>query len=182
MLAVNHRPQMAIFCYNWDTMNHLWSPWRMSYMQSNRNDGCVFCTELTLPDGPDNLILCRGQRAFVILNRFPYTSGHLMTVPYAHVATLEELDAQTRVELMELAVMAMQVLRAVYHPQGFNLGMNIGDAGGAGIAEHIHMHVVPRWIGDTNFMSALGETRVLPELLDETYRRVYSAWCAGPNK
>jgi ATP adenylyltransferase len=117
----------------------------------------------------------------VILNRFPYTSGHLMTVPYAHVATLDELDCQTRAELMELAVTAMQVLGAVYHPQGFNLGMNIGDAGGAGIAEHIHMHVVPRWIGDTNFMSALGETRVLPELLNETYRRVCGAWCTKPN-
>jgi ATP adenylyltransferase len=163
-------------------MNHLWSPWRMSYMQSDRNhEECAFCTELTRPDGPDNLILFRGQRAFVILNRFPYTSGHLMTVPYAHIATLDELDCQTRAELMELAVTAMQVLGAVYHPQGFNLGMNIGDAGGAGIAEHIHMHVVPRWIGDTNFMSALGETRVLPELLNETYRRVCGAWCTKPN-
>jgi ATP adenylyltransferase len=162
-------------------MNHLWSPWRMSYMQSDRNEGCAFCNELAQPDGPDNLILFRGQRAFVILNRFPYTSGHLMTVPYAHVATLEELDSETRAELMELSVIAMQVLRKVYHPHGFNLGMNIGDAGGAGITEHIHMHVVPRWIGDTNFMSALGETRVLPEMLDETYRRVCTAWCIHPD-
>jgi len=163
-------------------MNHLWSPWRMSYMQSDRNDGCAFCTELTRPDGLDNLILYRGRRAFVILNRFPYTSGHLMAVPYAHVATLEELDVDTRAELMELAVTAMQVLKLVYHPQGFNLGMNIGDAGGAGIAEHIHMHIVPRWIGDTNFMSSLGETRVLPELLDDTYRRVCGAWCTRPDR
>ena len=162
-------------------MNHLWSPWRMSYMQADRNERCAFCTELTRPDGPDNLILFRGQRAFVILNRFPYTSGHLMTVPYSHVATLEELDTETRAELMELSVTAMQVLRKVYHPQGFNLGMNIGDAGGAGITEHVHMHVVPRWIGDTNFMSSLGETRVLPEMLDETYRRVCGAWCVHPD-
>ena len=151
-------------------------------MQSDRNDGCAFCTELTRPAGPDNLILHRGRRAFVILNRFPYTSGHLMTVPYAHVATLEELDMDTRAELMELAVTSMQVLKIVYHPQGFNLGMNIGDAGGAGIAEHIHMHIVPRWIGDTNFMSSLGETRVLPELLDDTYRRVCGAWCTHPDR
>jgi len=163
-------------------MNHLWSPWRMSYMQSDRNDGCAFCTELTRSDGPDNLILHRGQKVFVILNRFPYTSGHLMTVPFAHVATLEELDAETRAEMMELSVIAMQVLRQVYHPQGFNLGMNIGDAGGAGIAEHIHMHVVPRWIGDTNFMSSLGETRVLPELLAETYNRVCGAWCTNSSR
>lgn len=157
-------------------MNHLWSPWRMTYMQSEKNDGCAFCYELTLPDGPENLIAYRGQFAFVILNRFPYTSGHLMIVPYAHVATLEELDCATRAEMMELSVKVMHVLRAVYHPQGFNLGINIGDAGGAGITEHIHMHVVPRWVGDTNFMSALGETRVLPELLDETYRRVCAIW------
>lgn len=150
-------------------------------MQSDRNGGCAFCTELTRPDGPDNLILYRGQRSFVILNRFPYTSGHLMIVPFAHVATLEELEAQTRAEMMELSVTSIEVLRTVYHPQGFNLGMNIGDAGGAGIAEHIHLHVVPRWIGDTNFMSSLGETRVLPELLDETYRRVSSAWGAQPD-
>ena len=162
-------------------MNHLWSPWRMSYMQSDREE-CAFCTELTRPDGADNLILYRGQRAFVILNRFPYTSGHLMTVPFAHVATLEELDAETRAELMELSVTAMQVLRRVYHPHGFNLGMNIGDAGGAGIAEHVHMHIVPRWIGDTNFMSALRETRVLPEMLCDTYHRVCTAWCARPNE
>lgn len=163
-------------------MNHIWSPWRMNYMQSDRNEGCAFCTELTRSDGPENLILYRGQQAFVILNRFPYTSGHLMTVPYAHVSTLEELDAKTRTELMELSVIAMQILRKVYHPHGFNLGMNIGDAGGAGIAEHIHLHVVPRWIGDTNFMSALGETRVLPELLDETYRRVCVEWCINPDQ
>ena len=163
-------------------MKHIWSPWRMSYMQSDKNDGCAFCHELAQPDGAQNLILHRGQCAFVILNRFPYTSGHLMTVPYAHVATLEELEEPVRAEMMELAVMAMRVLRAVYHPHGFNLGVNIGDAGGAGIAEHVHMHIVPRWVGDTNFLSTLGETRVLPELLDDTYRRVCSAWCSDLNR
>jgi ATP adenylyltransferase len=149
----------------------------MAYIQSNRKiDGCVFCFELTLPDGIENLIVLRSQKAFVILNRYPYTTGHLMIVPYLHVATLEELDASTRAELIELSSIATQVLAAVYHPQGFNLGMNIGEAAGAGIAEHVHLHVVPRWCGDTNFMSSLGQTRVIPESLEETYRKVCEAW------
>ena len=157
-------------------MDYLWSPWRMTYIQSNRVEGCVFCTEPTHADGVENLIIKRGQRAFVIVNRYPYTSGHLMIVPYDHQASLELLDAETRAEMMELAAHTVRVLRQIYNPQGFNMGINIGEPAGAGIAEHIHLHVVPRWTGDTNFMSALGQTRVLPELLEDTYQRVLSAW------
>lgn len=127
-------------------------------------------------DGPQNLIFHRGQHAYGILNRYPYTSGHLMLVPYIHEPTLTSLDAATRTELMELANQAIEVLQKIYNPQGFNVGINIGEAAGAGITEHIHVHVVPRWGGDTNFMSSLAQTRVLPESLEETYLRVKQAW------
>lgn len=148
----------------------------MTYIQSGKSDDCVFCTTVGQPDGPGNLIAWRGLRAFVILNRYPYTSGHLMVVPYDHRDTLAQLDAETRAEMIELTSQATQVLSAEYHPQGFNLGMNIGEAAGAGIAEHIHMHIVPRWGGDTNFMSSLSSTRVLPEALEVTYTRICNAW------
>jgi len=160
-------------------LDHIWSPWRMTYIQNNNNnkeEGCVFCNALAQPDGDGNLIVARGHRAFVILNRYPYTSGHLMVVPMAHFPTLELLDPQTRAEMMELTTHATRVLQAQYHPQGFNLGMNIGEIAGAGIAEHVHMHIVPRWAGDTNFMSSVGETRVLPEALEDTYNRIRQEW------
>ena len=158
-------------------MEHIWSPWRMAYIQSEKNEeGCIFCQELSKPDGESNLIVLRGERAFVILNRYPYTSGHVMVVPFNHVPGLAGLDAETRAEMMELAVQATSVLEKIYQPQGFNLGVNIGEAAGAGITGHVHLHVVPRWYGDTNFMSSLGSTRVLPETLEETYERVYFAW------
>lgn len=137
---------------------------------------CVFCTAVEAADGPQNLIVARGKLAFVILNRFPYSSGHLMVVPYTHQSSLELLDSACRAEIMDLVAQSMQVLRKVYSPQGFNVGANIGASAGAGIADHVHMHVVPRWNGDTNFMSVLGSTRVLPEGLDETYERIAAAW------
>ncbi|HEX7973480.1 MAG TPA: HIT domain-containing protein [Anaerolineales bacterium] len=148
----------------------------MEYITSQKSGGCAFCIELARPDGPENLIVYRGGRGFVILNRYPYTSGHLMVVPYDHESALERLDPETRAEMMELTMKATQVLSAVYRPQGFNLGMNIGVVAGAGIAEHIHMHIVPRWGGDTNFMSSLADTRVLPETLEDSYRRLKAAW------
>lgn len=162
-------------------MNYLWSPWRMSYIENHlKEESCVFCGAASRPDSEENLVIFRGPRVFIILNRYPYTSGHLMAVPYQHCSSLEGLDPETRAEMMELIHRAILVLQAVYHPQGFNLGMNIGEAAGAGIAEHIHFHVVPRWGGDTNFMSSLAETRVLPEVLEDTYRRVKKAWLAQP--
>ena len=149
----------------------------MAYIQEYKHEaGCVFCSAVTQADSSDNLVVARGQRAFVILNRFPYTSGHLMAVPYQHRPSLELLDLETRSELMELTSQALEVLRSVYRPQGFNIGVNIGEAAGAGITEHVHMHVVPRWGGDTNFMSTLSETRVLPESLEDTYQKVRGAW------
>lgn len=157
-------------------MKYLWSPWRMEYILSERRNGCVFCEELDRPDGPDNLIIFRGESSYVILNRFPYTSGHLMIVPYVHKASIEDLNAEIRTEIMELTARAMRVLREEYHPQGFNLGMNIGEVAGAGVLDHVHLHVVPRWGGDTNFMSTLANTRVLPEILRDTYERVMKSW------
>jgi ATP adenylyltransferase len=154
-------------------MNRLWSPWRMKYIEnSEQEEGCVFCNAQAKEDSEANLIAFRGQRAFVILNLYPYTSGHLMVIPFEHVATFEELTSATRSEMMELTSQCMLVLRKTYHPQGFNMGANIGEAAGAGVPGHVHIHIVPRWGGDTNFMSTLGETRVLPESIEVTYRRV----------
>ena len=158
-------------------MNYLWSPWRMEYITSDKSgEGCIFCEGLKQEDGPENLIVYRGRNAFVMLNRFPYTSGHLMIVPYEHQPSLELLTGSSRAEVMDLSARAIQVLQVVYSPQGYNLGMNIGNAAGAGIIEHVHLHLVPRWVGDTNFMSSVSQTRVLPELLEETYHRVREAW------
>lgn len=158
-------------------MEHLWCPWRMEYIQSDKNkDICIFCNEMSRPDGIENLIIHRGNRAFIILNRYPYTSGHLMVVPNDHLASLELLDTETRSEIMELTAQSMFVLREVYQPQGFNIGVNIGVAAGAGVLDHVHLHVVPRWGGDTNFMSALSDTRVLPEMLESTFERLQNAW------
>lgn len=138
--------------------------------------GCVFCNILAQDRDIENLVVFRGKKAFVILNRYPYTSGHLMVVANAHQPSLEDLNKVSRSEMMELATKGIQVLRTVYKPDAFNLGANIGEAAGAGIAGHVHLHVVPRWSGDTNFMSLLAETRVLPEELGETYRRIHAAW------
>ncbi|GAB4488885.1 MAG: HIT domain-containing protein [Anaerolineales bacterium] len=149
----------------------------MKYIENHaKESGCVFCNALRQPDGAENLIVFRGRLALVILNKFPYTSGHLMVAPLEHCATLEELPAATRAEMMELAARAMALLRRLYNPQAFNFGANIGEAAGAGVPGHVHLHIVPRWNGDTNFMSALAETRVLPESLEQTYQRVRQAW------
>lgn len=145
----------------------------MEYIEnSDKKEGCIFCMAQAMTDGTENLIAYRGERAYVILNRYPYTSGHLMVIPFEHRLNLEELDSETRAEMMELASRCTTVLRNIYKPQGFNIGMNIGEAAGAGVPGHVHIHIVPRWNGDTNFMSSVGETRVLPEALEETYMRV----------
>lgn len=156
-------------------MKYLWSPWRMTYF-SKKTKGCILCNVQKQPDGPDNLIVFRGRRAFVILNRYPYTSGHMMVVSIAHKPSLEALDPETRAEMMELATNCMRVIRKVYQPQGFNMGANIGEPAGAGVAEHVHIHIVPRWTGDTSFMTTVGDARVLPEALEETYHRLLEAW------
>lgn len=158
-------------------MDYLWSPWRMKYiMQNENNAGCVFCKALELEDGIENLVVARGERVFVIMNRFPYTSGHVMVVPKVHQPSFEDVDVATRTELMEIITHSMKVLRSLYHPEGFNVGSNLGTAAGAGIADHCHFHIVPRWVGDTNFMSTLAGTRVLPESLEDTFQRLRQAW------
>jgi ATP adenylyltransferase len=161
-------------------MNHIWSPWRMEYIEnSTKENGCIFCNAQEKEDGEENLIAFRAERAYVILNRYPYTSGHIMVVPLDHKPNLEELDPKTRAEMMELVTRSMTVLRKIYHPEAFNMGANIGEAAGAGIKQHVHIHIVPRWGGDTNFMSTVGGTRVLPEALESTYVRVKRGFLEG---
>jgi len=139
--------------------------------KSHSAPGCVFCAKVSAPDESEH-VLCRGQFAFITLNRYPYNNGHLMVVPYVHVASLEDLDPPTLTELMLLVNRGLAALRTAYKPDGFNIGVNLGRAAGAGIAEHVHIHIVPRWNADTNFMPIVSETRVIPEMLDQTYGRL----------
>lgn len=149
----------------------------MEYLQNPpEEEGCLFCRLLTQPDGPSNLIVHRSEHAFVVLNRYPYTNGHLMIVPFAHEPSLEGLDPPTLQELILLTQRGLSILRSEYGAEAFNLGANIGEAAGAGIAGHVHLHVLPRWSGDTNFMAITAETRVLPETLDRTFERMTRAW------
>jgi len=160
-------------------MKYLWSPWRMKYVENSKEEeGCVFCNAQAKEDSAQNLIAQRGKHAYVILNRYPYTSGHLMVIPFEHKPNLEELDSATRAEMVELISLCTTVLQAVYKPEGFNIGANIGEAGGAGVKEHVHFHIVPRWMGDTNFITTVSETRVLPESLEDTYKRVKAGFIA----
>jgi ATP adenylyltransferase len=145
----------------------------MEYIENHGKEGsCVFCRAASLEDSPENLIVHRGKHAFVILNRYPYTSGHVMIVPFRHEPALDTLEAADRAEMMELTSRSTSVLHKAYQTLAFNVGMNIGEAAGAGIKEHVHIHVVPRWVGDTNFMSSLASTRVLPETLADTWKRL----------
>ncbi len=157
-------------------MDYLWTPWRYVFVsQSDKPAGCVFCNLLKLGDDAKAQIVYRGNHCFVILNIYPYTSGHVMVVPYAHLDELQKLPAPAAHEMIELSKKMEGTLRELYRPDGVNLGMNIGKAAGAGIAEHIHMHVLPRWVADANFISVVGETRILPETLDVTYQRIKAA-------
>jgi ATP adenylyltransferase len=154
-------------------MDHLWTPWRMAYLRGEEPlpEDCLFCSAPQMEDAQVHIVH-RGNLCYAILNRFPYNNGHLMIVPHAHVATLEELSAEVLAELMALTQLSLQVLREAYNPQGFNVGMNIGEVAGAGVAGHIHLHIVPRWGGDNSYMSTVGKTRVIPEWLDQTYERL----------
>jgi ATP adenylyltransferase len=162
-------------------MDRLWTPWRYQYIQaaSPKNE-CVFCAKLKENRDAENYIVFRAERNAVLLNLYPYTNGHLMVIPYEHVATLEEAAPETLAEMMRLTQQSERHLRRLYKPEGINLGMNIGECAGAGVAGHIHMHVLPRWIGDANFMSTVAETRVLPEELGTTYRRLHAAFHPQP--
>ena len=157
-------------------MDYLWTPWRYQYVtKGDAPSVCVFCTAAGSSDDKKTLIVHRAVHNFIILNRFPYTNGHVMVVPYKHVATLEELPQEALVEMILLARECEKNLQEVYHPDGLNIGVNLGRSAGAGIAGHIHMHIRPRWTGDTNFMTVTGETRVLPEDLDITWERLSAA-------
>ena len=158
-------------------MDFIWSPWRYDYIASHgeRRPACVFCIGEDSGRDAERLVVLRAAHNFIILNLFPYTSGHLMIAPYAHSNTITGADREQLAEMMELSQRAVGALQKVYRPDGFNLGMNLGEAAGAGIREHFHFHIVPRWTGDANFMSITGETRVLPEELAKTYERVKAA-------
>lgn len=154
-------------------MDHIWSPWRYRYVASaEKQDSCVFCKIHQQSDDHRNLVLHRGDSVFIILNLFPYSTGHLMIVPYEHTASFARLTTEVTGEMFELAKRTELALEQEYHPDGFNIGMNLGKVAGAGIAEHVHLHVVPRWTGDANFVSVIGETRVLPEELTTTFDRL----------
>ena len=154
-------------------MDYLWSPWRYRYVTGQDPEtGCVFCRKIEETRDEENLVLYRGLNNFVLLNLYPYTSGHLMIAPYRHIGQLSLADDATWTELMHLTRKAEQAIQTAYRPEGINLGMNLGKSAGAGIADHIHMHVLPRWQADANFISVIGETRVLPEALSDTYRKL----------
>lgn len=159
-------------------MDHLWSPWRYRYIHQKDllDEGCIFCVQPGAGDDAAHFIVHRGRFNFVILNLYPYTTGHLMIVPYRHIASLHEATAEELAETMALAREAEGHLAAAYSPKGFNLGMNIGESAGAGIAGHLHLHVLPRWPGDANFISVIGETRVMPESLADTYAKLRALW------
>jgi ATP adenylyltransferase len=160
--------------------NHrIWAPWRLAYVKDASKDieeGCIFCAKPAQDDDAANLIVHRGERAFVILNLFPYTNGHLMIAPYEHVGRLQDVPAETLDEVMSLAQSAMSRLEQVYEPHGFNVGFNQGRVAGAGVEHHIHMHVVPRWAGDNNFMPVLADTKVMPQTLEQSYEALRKAF------
>jgi len=153
-------------------MEHLWAPWRAEYIQGKKPEGCILCEKPKENNDVANYILFRGKLNYIIMNSYPYNPGHLMVAPYRHVATPEDLNADELREHYEIVARAVKVLRGVYDAAGFNTGMNIGKVAGAGIDGHIHSHIVPRWTGDTNFMPVIGDLRVIPQALAETYKRL----------
>lgn len=150
----------------------LWAPWRIDYILGPKPDACVFCLPETTDEDRDRLVLARGRHAFVIMNKFPYSNGHLMVTPYRHVSTLVDLEAEELAEIMQYMRLCEIILRRAFRPQGLNAGLNLGEAAGAGIREHLHFHLVPRWNGDSSFMAVFGETRVIPQHLLESYDRL----------
>ena len=153
-------------------MEHLWAPWRIRYIQMEKPEGCILCDKPGESTDALNYILYRGDNNFIIMNSFPYNSGHLMVAPYRHVASLEELTDTELYEHFEIVRRSIRVVRQVYSPDGFNIGINMGKDGGAGIVDHIHTHIVPRWQGDTNFMPVTADTKVVNEALAETYQKL----------
>lgn len=149
-------------------MKSLWAPWRIDYIKGEKEDGCIFCNKPKDDNDKENLILYRGKTGYIIMNRYPYSNGHLMAVPYKHTSEIKDLGSEERRELMDLTSKCIDILGA-FDAEGFNVGLNMGRAGGAGIEEHLHFHIVPRWSGDTNFMPVISDVRIMPEYLEDTY-------------
>lgn len=163
---------------NFEGMNKLWAPWRMKYIEgvdTSKTEGCIFCTKPHENDDDANYIVYRGETCFVILNIFPYNNGHVMVIPYRHTASLADLSPEERLELVDLTEITMSAIRNVMRPDGFNVGINFGRAAGAGIDEHMHVHIVPRWNGDTNFMPVIGCTKVICESPEDTMKKLKPA-------
>jgi ATP adenylyltransferase len=164
-----------------DGFRRLWTPHRLAYIKEAGNEGCPFCRIPTLPD-EQGLVVARGEVVYAVLNLHPYNPGHLMVVPYRHVADLEDLDATESAELMAFTRTALRALKAVSAPHAFNVGLNLGTAAGGSLADHLHQHVVPRWGGDANFIAVIGQTKVIPQLLEETRRLIHEAWGAAAGR
>jgi ATP adenylyltransferase len=158
-------------------VENLWAPWRLEYLEHTDQAGCIFCGALEAND-EEGFVLHRGREAFALLNRFPYASGHLMVAPYRHVGEFSELGDGEALEVHRIASQGMTALSQLYGPEGFNLGWNLGRVAGAGVVDHVHLHVVPRWSGDTNFMPVLADVKVIPEHLADSRRRLAAAWPA----
>lgn len=150
----------------------LWAPWRMAYILAAKDEGCIFCNKIKEDVDKENLILCRGNHNFVIMNRYPYNNGHLMVVPYRHTGDFESLQEAESLEMMQMISKSIAILKHTLKPDGFNVGMNVGKIAGAGIDDHLHFHIVPRWAADTNFMPVVGQTKVISEALTETWERL----------
>lgn len=155
----------GVTCYK-GGMKHIWAPWRIDYIKATKTDGCFLCRYFGEQNDQQNLVLARGPLCAVVINRYPYTGGHLMVCPYRHVSELTDLSGEESAEIMRWTTRSVEILKQHMKPDGFNIGINLGDAGGAGLKDHLHMHVVPRWIGDTNFSTVLGDVRIIPQALE----------------
>ena len=153
-------------------MENLYSPWRIDYILQESEDGCIFCKKPKENDDKNLLILKRGEYTYIIMNLYPYNNAHLMIVPYRHISKFSELRDEELLEMLKMIQLSEKILTKVYHPDGFNIGMNLGEVAGAGVADHLHIHIVPRWLGDTNFISTIGQTRVMPERIENTYKKL----------
>ncbi|NLH50090.1 MAG: HIT domain-containing protein [Myxococcales bacterium] len=162
-------------------MDRLNAPWRIDYIKSEKEEGCVFCNALRAADDRRMLILHRGRQAFVIMNKYPYTNGHVMVAPYAHLGSIAEITPEVWAEIMSLAQQAVQAIETTSKPHGFNLGINVGRVAGAGVEGHLHLHIVPRWNGDVNFMTVLADCRVINQHIEETYAALAEAWPRMPS-
>ena len=153
-------------------MKELWAPWRIEYFKKAKSEGCFLCKSFASSRDRDNLILKRGKTCVALMNRYPYTSGHLMVAPGRHVATLEDMKPRELAEMMQMTQQAIRALKKIARPHGFNIGVNIGEAAGAGLKDHLHLHIVPRWTGDTNFVTVMADVRILPQALQELWKEL----------